>query len=481
MSVSFTRARRHCSPKTSPSVANDGKRVGGLKDPLYQTVSALASTQVRKAFHRDGWVFEEKVDGWRILAYKDGARVRLVTRNGRDHTRRFAAIVAAIAKLSARSVVPDGEVAIYDEQLRSCFEWLREPDADSVATPPVFMAFDPLHQDGREFTGRPLHDRRTRLGERRRWQRVRATGAPTRWEWLRGMGRGDGEGCSGQRGMRSRGSRRARGAQADVLSRSRERGPSPGSAYRDAPGAQRPDPLLLRIINTRRCALICPPMLSRSSRLHSSRAGWRVRSEVLTRQWRQVDFEANIVRLDPGTTKNLDGRTFAMTPELRDTLEAQHAVTEEKQRKTGSVIPWVFHWTKGGRPLKSFTGRHGNRHAWRRGVPGHILHDFRRMAVRNLQRAGVPRSVAMKMVGHKTESVYRRYAIVGEAMLRDAAIKLAERRGQSPGQMGYRSSSPCRVKDARNWSAGSDLSLGIHNGTEVFIFPVVMCGHVFLF
>jgi hypothetical protein len=169
----------------------------------------MASTQVRKAFHRDGWVFEEKVDGWRILAYKDGARVRLVTRNGRDHTRRFAAIVAAIAKLSARSVVPDGEVAIYDEQVRSRFKWLREPDADSLATPPMFMAFDLLHQDGREFAGRPLHDRRTRLGERRRWQRVRATGAPTRWEWLRGMGRGDGEGCSGQRGMRSRGRARS--------------------------------------------------------------------------------------------------------------------------------------------------------------------------------------------------------------------------------------------------------------------------------
>jgi hypothetical protein len=70
------------------------------------------------------------------------------------------------------------------------------------------------------------------------------------------------------------------------------------------------------------------------------------------------------------------------------------------------------------------------------GVPGRILHDFRRAAVRNFERAGMPRSVAMKRVGHKTESVYRRYAIVDEAMLRDAAVKLAARRGQSPGQSG---------------------------------------------
>ena len=98
-----------------------------------------------------------------MLAYKDGARVRLVSRNGRDHTRRFAGIAAAVAKLSARSLVLDGEVAIYDTKLRSRFDWLREPDPDAVATPPVFMAFDVLLLDGRELTGRPLRDRRTRL------------------------------------------------------------------------------------------------------------------------------------------------------------------------------------------------------------------------------------------------------------------------------------------------------------------------------
>jgi len=53
--------------------------------------------------------------------------------------------------------------AIYDQQLRSRFDWLREPDPDAVATPPMFMVFDLLHQDGREFTGRPLRDRRARL------------------------------------------------------------------------------------------------------------------------------------------------------------------------------------------------------------------------------------------------------------------------------------------------------------------------------
>jgi integrase len=58
-------------------------------------------------------------------------------------------------------------------------------------------------------------------------------------------------------------------------------------------------------------------------------------------------------------------------------------------------------------------------------VPARIFHDFRRTAVRNLERAGVSRSVAMKLTGHKTEAVYRRYAIVNAADLRAAADKLA--------------------------------------------------------
>ena len=152
--------------------------------------------------------------------------------------------------------------------------------------------------------------------------------------------------------------------------------------------------------------------------------GWRLKSEVLPLQWRQVDFKAGVVTLDVGSTKNKDGRTFPMIPELRGVLEAQRVATEALQKKTGAIIPWVFHWTKRGRPLKGFMK------SWRQacldaGLPGRIPHDFRRTAVRNLERAGVPRSTAMAMVGHKTESIYRRYAIVDEVMLREGAAKLA--------------------------------------------------------
>jgi bifunctional non-homologous end joining protein LigD len=75
---------------------------------------------VREPFHRDGSVYEEKVDGWRIVASNDGERVRLVSRNGVDHTRRFRDI-AAQSRSCRGTLVLDSEVAIYDQQLRSRF------------------------------------------------------------------------------------------------------------------------------------------------------------------------------------------------------------------------------------------------------------------------------------------------------------------------------------------------------------------------
>src|SRR5438309_9593547 len=95
------------------------------------TIEPMAPT-LTKPFHRPGWIYEEKVDGWRMVAYKDGQRVQLVSRNGVEHTKRFQDLAATILKLSERSLVLDGEVAIYDQQLRSRFEWLRDPNPAAV-------------------------------------------------------------------------------------------------------------------------------------------------------------------------------------------------------------------------------------------------------------------------------------------------------------------------------------------------------------
>jgi integrase len=151
--------------------------------------------------------------------------------------------------------------------------------------------------------------------------------------------------------------------------------------------------------------------------------GWRAKSELLTRNWRHVDFSNGWLRLDPGESKNGEGRDFPFTPEMRALLEAQRERVKEIEKRTGQIVPSVF-CHDNGRRIKDFRG------AWAQackdaGVPGRLVHDFRRTAVRNLERAGVPRSAAMGMTGHKTEAVYRRYAITDSGMLQEAALKLA--------------------------------------------------------
>jgi integrase len=151
--------------------------------------------------------------------------------------------------------------------------------------------------------------------------------------------------------------------------------------------------------------------------------GWRAKSELLTRQWRHVDLAKGWLRLEPGESKNGEGREFPFTPDMQAILEAQREKVKTIERERACLIPWVFVQADGSR-IRDF------RWAWRKacddaGVPGRLVHDFRRTAVRNLERAGDPRSAAMRMTGHKTEAVYRRYAITDSAMLQEAAAKLA--------------------------------------------------------
>ena len=157
--------------------------------------------------------------------------------------------------------------------------------------------------------------------------------------------------------------------------------------------------------------------------------GWRIASEVLPLEWRNVDFAADEVRLDAGTTKNREGRVFHMTTRLRALLKARHA-EHDRLKKAGQMEPWVFfrmvaeerRGSKKPQPILAFNK------AWKAaclaaGCPGRIPHDLRRTAVRNMVRAGIPESVAMKMSGHKTRSVFERYNITSPGDLREAARK----------------------------------------------------------
>ena len=170
--------------------------------------------------------------------------------------------------------------------------------------------------------------------------------------------------------------------------------------------------------------------------------GWRINSEVLPLQWRQVDLRVGEVRLDPGTTKNREGRVFYLTPELQQILKQQRASADDIQRQRTMIVQHVFFHrpvTKAG-TLGHLSGHRisacGFYQAWRRartaaGCPGSIPHDFRRTAIRNMVRAGIPERVAMKLSGHKTRSVFDRYNVVSDGDLREAARRLGHTGGHT--------------------------------------------------
>ncbi len=159
--------------------------------------------------------------------------------------------------------------------------------------------------------------------------------------------------------------------------------------------------------------------------------GWR-KSEVLGLTWGRVDFEAGVVRLDPNTTKNDEGRAFPFDvfPALAALLRARWSARDglyvfhrDGSRIVGFRAAWQGALQRAAHAKSE--PREGVRVVVRPALLGRIFHDLRRTAVRNLVRAGVPERVAMQLTGHKTRTVFDRYNIVNEADLRDGVKKLA--------------------------------------------------------
>lgn len=143
--------------------------------------------------------------------------------------------------------------------------------------------------------------------------------------------------------------------------------------------------------------------------------------------WRHVDLLRGVLRLEPGETKNGDGRTAFLPPDLVEALRLHRAKVERLQVRLGRVIPEVFVRLGGklaGRPLGSFRKRWDSACA-AASVPGLLIHDLRRSGIRNMVRAGISEHTAMKISGHKTRSVFDRYDIISEDDLRAAAGRIA--------------------------------------------------------
>lgn len=118
----------------------------------------MLATLVREPFHKHGWIYEEKYDGYRILAYKEGSRVRLMSRNAIDRTARFPHIAAAIRTLRHVNLLLDGEVVVFDRKRVSRFQLLQNSAERSA-----YAVFDCLYLEGHDLRKEPLSKRRGAL------------------------------------------------------------------------------------------------------------------------------------------------------------------------------------------------------------------------------------------------------------------------------------------------------------------------------
>ena len=157
--------------------------------------------------------------------------------------------------------------------------------------------------------------------------------------------------------------------------------------------------------------------------------GWRKKS-IRTVRW--ADVGDNVIYLRAENFKTRKPETMPLEGDLLAIIERRRdAAVIKEENKEPRFAEFVFH--RDGQPIGDF------RKAWatackKADVAGRIFHDFRRTAARNLIEAGVQQAVAMKITGHKTDSMFRRYAIVNEDQKRDALAKVQEHIATSAGR-----------------------------------------------
>jgi bifunctional non-homologous end joining protein LigD len=129
-----------------------------MSDRIPFRVHPMLATLVREPFDRPGWVYEEKYDGYRILAYKEGESVTLFSRNAKDRTATFVSVAEAVAKLPFRTLLLDGEVLVFDRRHVSRFQLLQNQSAALE-----YAVFDCLYKNGRDLRRDSLQERRNAL------------------------------------------------------------------------------------------------------------------------------------------------------------------------------------------------------------------------------------------------------------------------------------------------------------------------------
>ena len=154
------------------TLVSDARALGAIdKDVSLERLSPMLAETAPGPFSREGWLFELKYDGWRVLAERRSGAARLALRKGSDASETFPEVARAIAALPL-DVVIDGEVVVLDAEGKPDFHALQERAHLSrpldiaraaVATPATYYAFDLLAAGGLDFRSLPLSARKSLL------------------------------------------------------------------------------------------------------------------------------------------------------------------------------------------------------------------------------------------------------------------------------------------------------------------------------
>jgi bifunctional non-homologous end joining protein LigD len=146
-----------------PPAIDPGKLKGARKAKLPRAIAPLLASAAEAPPSGGDWLHELKFDGYRILAFIEGAAVRLVSRNGLDWTDRFPRLATDLPHLAANTALVDGEVVHLDDNGASSFGGLQKALSEGRTENLVYYAFDLLHLDGYDIAGVRLVDRKAAL------------------------------------------------------------------------------------------------------------------------------------------------------------------------------------------------------------------------------------------------------------------------------------------------------------------------------
>jgi len=157
------KADRAQVPATEPALSA-AKLPGARKAALPALLKPQLATLVNQPpGGSDDWLYEIKLDGYRMLARIDRGEVRLFTRTGKDWTEKLQPQVAALKTLKLKNAWIDGEIVVLDEQGRPSFQLLQNAFERSRSDSISFVAFDLPYADGHDLRQVPSRDRRALL------------------------------------------------------------------------------------------------------------------------------------------------------------------------------------------------------------------------------------------------------------------------------------------------------------------------------